>query len=147
MNPDKDRKRARDLRWIGFQSILVGIVLTAVAGLFGFMVFNDDSGSRPHGYVARKGMLFLLIIGFWGLCMIVRGIIYFVRAFSGNEQYAKNVEDVIDKVESNYEAMANRRTRSGSMYNVFVLLCWVFLFLGIVGAIAIWYYCFWTRPR
>lgn len=146
MNPDKNRKRAQDLRWIAFQSILVGIVLVGVGGLFLFMYFNEDASSRSHGYADRKGLLFLLIIGVWGLWMIVRGIIYFIRAFSGNEHYAQGVEDVMDQVASRYEAMGKQKVRNGSMHNVLVLLCWVFLFLALVGATYIGY-LYWTRPR
>jgi len=36
--------------------------------------------------------------------------------------------------------------KSGSMYNVLLLLGWIFLFVAVVGAIIV-SYSFWTRPQ
>ena len=41
----------------------------------------------------------MFFAGAWGLWNIVRGIIYLIRAQSGDEHYAKCVEDVMDKYE------------------------------------------------
>jgi NADH:ubiquinone oxidoreductase subunit 6 (subunit J) len=148
MRPDKNRNRTRDLIWIGFQSILGGTVIIMILGLFCFMFLDKDTNSRPDPVSSGKALGVFLLCGFCGLWAIVRGVIYLIRALSGNERYAKDVEDVVDKFESRgYEAMMKKRMVSDSTrHNVLVLLGWVFLFLAIVGAIYIGY-LFLTRPR
>jgi nitrate reductase NapE component len=146
MSPDKNRKRAQDLRWSAFLSILAGIVIIMVMGLFCFIFFTGDTSSQSGSYSSRRGLGFLLFGGVWGLWMIVRGVIYFIRALSGDEHYAKTVVDVMDKFESRHEAMMKKKAGNASMFNVLVLLIWVFLFLAVVGAIAVGY-LFWARPR
>jgi hypothetical protein len=117
--------------------------------LFCFMyLYRDDTNSHPGHLSPGSGgpLSFLLFVGVWGLWMIVRGLIYLIRALSGNEQYGKRVEDAMDKsFGSSYEAMTKRRGNA-STRNVAVLLGWVFLFLAIAGAIFIGY-LFLTRPR
>jgi len=79
--------------------------------------------------------------------MIVRGVIYLIRAISGNEQFGKSVADVMDKsFESHYEATMKRKVRPASTHNVAILLGWVFLFLAIAVAVFIGY-IFLTRPK
>lgn len=145
--PDKNRNRTRDLMWMGFQSILGGVVIILVLGLFCFMYLDRDTRSQPDPISVRRGLGLLFLCGFCGLWAIVRGVIYFIRALSGNERYAKSVEDVMDKFESRHcETMMKKRIGNASTHNVLVLLCWVFLFLAIVGAIFVGY-VFLTRPR
>lgn len=146
MSADKNCKRAQELRWIGFQSILAGIVIIMVMGLFCFMFFEGGTSPQSGSYASRKGLGFLLFIGVWGLWMIVRGVIYLIRALSGDEHYAKAAEDAIDKFGSGYVATTKKRAGNASMFNVLVLLVWVFLFLTVVGAIVLGY-LFWIRPR
>ncbi|HSY44258.1 MAG TPA: hypothetical protein VK811_10145 [Candidatus Acidoferrum sp.] len=146
MSTDKNRKRAQDLRWNGFLSIVAGIVIITVMGLFCFMFLVESPSSQSGSYSSGRGLGFLLFGGIWALWMIVRGIIYFIRALSGNEHYAKTVENVMDKFERDHEATMKKKVGNGSMRNVLVLLGWVFLFLFVVGAVAAGY-LFWTRPR
>jgi hypothetical protein len=54
------------------------------------------------------------------------------------EHYATTPEEIR---ESERE---EKMEKSGSMHNVFVLLRWIFLFLAVIGAIAVGY-LFWTR--
>lgn len=125
-------------------------MIIMVLGLFCFMYLDSgrDSISQPDPVSSRRALSVLLLFGFCGLWAIVRGVIYLFRAWSGDERYAKSVEDVMDKFESNgCEAMMKNRVGSASTtHNVLVLLCWVFLFLAIIGAIVIGY-LFLTRPR
>ena len=146
MNMDKNRKRTQDSRWIAFQSILAGIVIIMVVGLFCFMMLTNDADPHSGSHASRRGLGFFLFTGIFGLWMIVRGVIYLIRALSGDENYAKNVENVVDKFGSSHEAMMKKKVGNASMYNVLVLLCWVFLFLAVLGAIVIGY-LFWKRPR
>jgi hypothetical protein len=146
MSPDKNCKRAQDLRWNAFLSILAGIVIIMVMGLFCFIYFTGDNSSQSGSYLSGRGLGFMLFGGVWGLWMIIRGVIYLIRALSGNEHYAKTVVDTMDKFESHHEAMMKKRTGNASMFNVLVLLVWVFLFLAVIGAVAVGY-VFWTRPR
>ena len=70
----------------------------------------------------------VLLAGVFGLWNIVRGVIYLIRAQSGNEHFAKTVEDAMDKYETKQEEVMSKRMGSGSTHNVLVLLVWVFLF-------------------
>lgn len=142
MSADDNRKRIRELRWIGFQRLLAGVVLLFASGVLCFVLFGVDANSHSHSGI--PGLL--LLVPVYGLWSIVRGIIYFIRAQSGDEGYAKAVEDVMDKYERKLDDRMRQRPGNASMQNVLILLVWVFLFLFIVGGI--WMgYLIWTRPR
>jgi hypothetical protein len=143
MSTEENSKRIKELRQIAFQKLLAGIVLIFVVGCFCFMMPSDDD---LHSYSARKGLGLILLCGVLGLWAIVRGVIYLIRAQSGDEHYAKSVEDVMDKLESRQvKNLLGKRRKDYSTRNVLVLLAWVFLFLAVVGAICVGY-SFWTRP-
>jgi hypothetical protein len=148
---NENRKRTQELRRIGFQRLLVGVVLIFAVGVLYFIVFLDDD-ARLHSqsysggsYLRRRGLGMVFLAGVCGLWSIVRGVIYLIRAQSGNEKYAKSVEDMLDKQEEKFGQMMGKKVGNGSMFSVLVLLVWVFLFLAVVGAIVIGY-LFWTRP-
>jgi hypothetical protein len=145
MNGDENRKRGKELRWVGFQSFLTGIVIIFGVGCICFIFSDENGGLQPHSYLSGRGLGILLIGGVWGLWLVARGVIYLIRARSGDEHYAKGVEDVIEILESKHEEMMRKKMGNGSMRNVFVLLGWIFLFLAMVGTIGIGY-LFWTRP-
>ena len=88
----------------------------------------------------------VLLAGVFGLWSIVRGVIYLIRAQSGDEHYAKGVEDAMAKYESKLDERMEQKAGNASMHNVLVLLVWVFLCLAVVGGIVVGY-LFWTRPR
>jgi len=119
-----------------------------VLGLLCFIFLDNDTNSQSDSVSSGRGLGLLLFFGFCALWAIVRGVIYLIRALSGDERYAKGVEDVMDKFESSrYEAMMKNTVGSASTrHNVLVLLCWVFLVLAVVGAVFIGY-LFLTRPR
>ena len=149
MNPDENRKRIQELRWIGFQKLLTGIAFIFATGVLCFIFFGEDAGSHlPSGgsYVRWRGLEFLLFIPAYGLWSIVRGVIYLIRAQSGNEHYAKGVEDAMDRYERKQGERMGQTMVGGSWRNVFILLSWVFLCLAVVGGITIGY-LFWTRSR
>lgn len=122
-------------------------MIIAVLGLFCFILLDSGTSPQSGTYWSGRGLGFLLFFGICGMWAIVRGVIYLIRALSGNERYAKRVEDVMDKFESRNEAMITKQVGSASTrHNVLVLLGWVFLFLAIAGAIFIGY-LYLTRPR
>ncbi len=139
MNVDKNRKRASELRWIGFQSVLTGIVILFGMGCLCFIFLDEGAGLQSGSYSTRKGLGFLLLGGVLGLWMIVRGVIYLVRAQSGDEQYAKGVEEAMDRLESKQAEMMRSKIGNGSMHNVLVLLGWIFLVLVMIALLAILY--------
>ena len=151
MNDNENRKRTQELRWIGFQKLLTGIVIIFGVGCIYFIFSDEDADLHSHSYSGGsysrgKGLGIVFFAGAWGLWNIVRGIIYLIRAQSGDEHYAKCVEDVMDKYERKQdELMGQKMGKSGSMHNVLVLWFWVFLFLAVVGAFGVGY-LFWTRP-
>ena len=141
---DENRKRIQELRRIGFQKLLAGIVLLFAVGILCFIFLDEDAGLHSHSYSGGaysrgRGLGIFLLFPVFGLWNIVRGVIYLIRAQSGDEHYAKNVEDIMDKLESKQVEKMGKKMGNGSMYNVLVLLVWVFLFLAVVGAIAIGY--------
>ncbi|MGO9705697.1 MAG: hypothetical protein ACLPYZ_10800 [Limisphaerales bacterium] len=149
MNPDENRKRIQELRWIGFQKLLTGVVLVFAAGVLCFIFFGEDADSHsPSGgsYVRGRGLAFLLLVPAYGLWSIVRGVICLIRAQSGDENYAKGIEDTMDKYERKMDERMGQTMVGGSWHNVFILLGWVFLCLAVVGGIVVGY-LFWTRPR
>jgi hypothetical protein len=149
MSADENRKRIQELRWIGFQKLLTGVVLIFAAGVLCFIFFGEDADSHSHSggsYVRGRGLGFLLLVPAYGLWSIVRGVIYLVRSQSGDERYAKGVEDAMDKYERKLDERMGQRVGNASMHNVLVLLVWVFLCLAVVGGIVVGY-LFWTRPR
>jgi hypothetical protein len=151
MNDDKNRKRIQELRGIGFQKLLTGVVLIFAVGVLCFIFLDEAADSPSHSYsgssyLRGKGLGMVLLAGLFGLWNIVRGIIYLIRAQSGNEHYANRVEDVMDKYERKQDELMGQKVGNGSMHNVLVLLVWVFLFLAVIGAIGIGY-LFWTRPN
>jgi hypothetical protein len=140
MSADENRKRIGELRWIGFQKLLTGVVLVFAAGVFCFIFFGEDADSHSHSsapYVRGRG--FLLLVPAYGLWSIVRGVIYLVRAQSGNEQYAKGVEDAMDKYERKLDERMGQKAGNASMHNVLVLLGWIFLFLVVIAVLGILY--------
>lgn len=150
INADEKHKRTQELRWIGFQKLLTGIVIIFAVGVicFIFLDENSDLHSNPHSggsYSRGRGLGMFLFAGVFGLWNIVRGVIYLIRAQSRNEHYAKSVEDAMDKYERKQDEVMNRKMGNGSTHNVLVLLVWIFLFLAVAGAIGIGY-LFWTRP-
>jgi hypothetical protein len=150
MSDDENRKRIQELRWIGFQKLLTGVVLIFAVGVLCFIFLGEDADLHSHSdsggsYLRGRGLGMVLLAGMFGLWNIVRGVICLIRAQSGNEHYAKSVEDVMDKYEKKQDEVMNKKMGNGSMHNVLVLLVWVFLFLAVVGAIGVGY-LFWTRP-
>jgi len=148
MNAAEKNKRIQELRRIGFQSLLTGIAILFGVGCICYMFFDTVSEAHSHSYSSRRGLRLglLLLIPAYGLWSIVRGVIYFIRAQSGDEHYAKGVEDAVDKHEGKIDQQMGRKVGDGSMRNVLVLLVWIFLCLAVVGGIAVGY-LFWTRPR
>jgi drug/metabolite transporter (DMT)-like permease len=148
MSAEENRKRIQELRRIGFQKFLTGVVIIFAVGVICFIFLDENADSQSHSggsYSRGRGLGMVLLAGLFGLWNIVLGVIYLIRAQSGDEHYAKAVEDVID---SRLERTIGKRMarKDYSTRNVLVLLGWVFLFLAVVGGIAIGY-LFWTRPR
>jgi len=137
MDTDKNRKRANELRWTGFQSVLTGVVIIFGVGCIFSIFLDEGTGSQSGSYSARRGLGLLLLGGVWGLWMIVRGVIYLIRAQSGDEHYAKGVEEAMDRLESKQAEMMRSKMGSGSWRNVFILLGWVFLFLVVIALLGI----------
>jgi hypothetical protein len=149
MSAAENRNRIRELRQIGFQKLLAGVVLIFAVGVLCFIFIDENADSQSHSggsYLHGRGLGYLLLVPAYGLWNIVRGIIYLIRAQSGDERYAKGVEDTMDKYERKLDERMGQKVGNGSMHNVLVLLVWVFLFLAVVGIIAV-SYLFWTRPR
>jgi hypothetical protein len=151
MSADENRKRIQELRRIGFQKLLAGVVLLFAVGVLCFIFLDEDADLHSHSYsggsyLHGRGLGMVLLAGVFGLWNIVRGVIYLVRAQSGDDHYAKSVEDAMDKYERKQEERMGHTMGNGSMRNVFILLGWTFLFLAVIGAIAVGY-LFWTRPR
>jgi len=95
---DENRKRIQELRRIGFQKLLAGIVLLFAVGVLWFIFLDEDAGLHSHSYSGGsysrgRGLGILLLFPVFGLWNIVRGVIYLIRAQSGDEHYAKSVED------------------------------------------------------
>ena len=146
MSADENRKRTQELRRFGFQRLLAGIVIIFGVGCICFIFLDEDTGLHSYSYSSRRGLGILLLSGVWGLMEYVQGVIYLIRAQSGDEHYSKGIEDMMDKLESKQEEILGKKIgKSGSMHNVLVLLVWTFLFLAVVGAICVGY-LFWTRP-
>jgi hypothetical protein len=150
MSADENRKRIQELRRIGFQRLLAGVVLFFAVGVLCFIFLDEDADLRSHSdsggsYLRGRGWGMVLLAGVLGLWNIVRGAIYLIRAQSGDEHYAKGVEDVMDKYERKQEERMGQKMGNGSMRNVLVLLLWVFLFLAVVCAIGIGY-LYLTKP-
>lgn len=151
MSADENRKRIQELRRIGFQKLLAGVVLLFAVGVLCFILLDEDADLHSHSYsggsyLRGRGLGMVLLAGVFGLWNIVRGVIYLVRAQSGNEHYAKGVEDAMGKYERKQEERMGQKMGNGSMRNVFILLRWTFLFLAVIGVIVVGY-LFWTRPR
>jgi len=151
MSADENRKRIQELRWIGFQKLLTGVVLIFAVGVLCFIFLDEDADLHSHSdsggsFLRGRGLGMVLLAGVFGVWNIFRGVIYLIRAQSGNEHYAKSVEDVMDKYEKKQDEVMSKKMASGSMRNVLILLVWVFLFLAVVGTIGVGY-LFWTRPR
>jgi hypothetical protein len=149
MSADENRKRIQELRWIGLQRLLTGIVLIFAVGVLCFIFLDEDADSRSHSggsYLRGRGLGFLLLAGVFGLWSIVRGVINLIRAQSGDEHYAKGIEDAMDKYERKQGERMGQKMVNGSWRNVFILLGWIFLFLAAIGAVAVGY-LLWTRPR
>jgi hypothetical protein len=147
MNADQDRKRIQELRRIGFQKLLTGIVLIFGVGVLCFIFLDEDADLHSHSYsggsyMHGRGLGMVIFAGGWGLWNIVRGVIYLIRAQSRNEHYAKGVEDAMDKYERKQDEVMSKKMGNGSMHNVLVLLVWVFLFLAVVGTICLGYLFF-----
>jgi hypothetical protein len=145
MNTDENHKRIQELRRIGFQKLLTGVVILFGAGCICFIFLDAGEETHFHSYVSGRGLGLLLVLPAFGFWNIVRGIIYLIRARSGDEHYAKGVDDALDKYEKKIDERMGRKVGNGSMHNVLVLLVWIFLFLAVVGAIGVGY-LFWTRP-
>jgi len=86
----------------------------------------------------------VFLAGMCGLWSIVRGVIYLIRAQSGDEHYAKGVEDMLDKQEEKIGQKMGKKMGNASMFNVLVLLVWVFLFLAVVAIVGLGY--LWLFP-
>jgi hypothetical protein len=153
MSAEKNPKRIQELRWLGFQRILAGVVLIFAVVVLCFIFLGEDADSHSHSdpsatgsYLRGRGLGMLLFAGVFGLWCIVRGVIYLIRAQSGVEHYAKGVEDAMDRYERKQGERMGQTMVGGSWRNVFILLGWVFLCLAVVGGIVVGY-LFWTRPR
>jgi hypothetical protein len=150
---DENRKRTQELRRIGFQRLLMGIVIIFAVGVFYFIYcLDDDAGLRSPSYsggsyLRGRGLGMLLLLPAYGLWNIVRGAIYLIRAQSGNEQYAKSVEDMLDKQEEKIGKKMGKKMGNGSMFNVLVLLVWVFLFLAVVAIVGFGYLWFFPYDK
>jgi len=139
MSDDENRKRIQELRWIGFQKLATGVVLIFAVGVLCFIFLDEDADLHSHSnsggsYLRGKGLGMVFFAGAWGLWNIVRGIIYLIRAQSGNEHYAKSVEAAMDKYERKQDEVMSKKMGNGSMHNVLVLLVWVFLFLAVLDS-------------
>src|SRR5712675_2587494 len=137
MNDGENRKRTQELRWIGFQRLLTGIVIIFGVGCICFIFLDENDGLHSHSdsggsYLRGRGLGVVFFAGVWCLWNIVRGVIYLIHAQSGNEHYAKGVEDAMDKYERKQDEVLSKKVGNGSMHNVLVLLVWVFLFLAVV---------------
>jgi hypothetical protein len=137
MSADENRKRIQELRRIGFQRLLAGVVLIFAVGVLCFIFFDEDAGSRSHSYSGGRGLGMVLLAGVFGLWNILRGVIYLIRAQSGDEHYAKGVEDAMDKCERMQGERMGQKMVGGSWRNVFILLGWVFLFLVVIALLSI----------
>ena len=84
----------------------------------------------------------VLLAGVFGLWSIVRGVIYLIRAQSGDEQYAKGVEDAMDTYERKMDERMGQTMVGGSWRNVCKLLGWIFLFLAVIALVGILYASF-----
>ena len=146
MNAAENNKQIQELRRIGFQSLLTGIVILFAVGCICYIFLDEMSEAHSHSYSGRRGFGLLLLIPAYGLWSMVRGVIYLIRAQSGDAHYVKGVEDAMDKYEGKLDQLMGRKVGDGSMHNVLVLLVWVFLVLAVVGAIVVGY-LIWTRPR
>jgi amino acid permease len=152
---DEKRERTQELRRIGLQRLLMGIVIIFAVGVFYFlsvMSSDDDAGLNSHSYsggsyLRGRGMGMLLLLPVFGLWNIVRGVIYLIRAQSGDEHYATSVEYVMDDLEKRQEEKMGKKVGNGSMFNVLILLVWVFLFLVVVGAIGLGYLWFFPYDK
>ena len=149
MSAEENRKRVQELRRIGFQKLLAGIVIIFAVGVLWFIFIDENADSHSYSggsYSRGRGLGLLLLVPAYGLWNIVRGVIYFIRAQTGDEHYAKGVEDAMESYEGKLDERLGQKVGDGSMHNVLVLLVWVFLCLAVVGGIAVGY-LFWTRPR
>jgi hypothetical protein len=149
MSAEENRKRVQELRRIGFQKLLAGIVIIFAVGVLWFIFIDENADSHSYSggsYSRGRGLGLLLLVPAYGLWNIVRGVIYFIRAQTGDEHYAKGVEDAMGEYEGKLDERMGRKVGDGSMHNVLVLLGWIFLCLVVVGGIAVGY-LFWTRPR
>jgi len=80
------QERNRELRQIGFRNLIVGILLTGVAGVALLLIL-------PHGYLGSgfvKLSALILMAGCYGLWKLVRGIAYLVRPQSEH----KSIPDI-----------------------------------------------------
>ena len=153
MSADENRKRIQELRRIGFQRLLASVVLIFAVGVL-CSIFSDEDvdlhfhsdSSATGSYLRGRGFGMVLLAGVFGLWNIVRGVIYLIRAQSGDEHYAKGIEDATDKYERKQGERLGQKMVNGSWRNVFILLGWAFLFLAVIGAVAVGY-LLWTRPR
>jgi preprotein translocase subunit SecG len=139
MNAEDKHKRIQELRRIGFQKLLTGFVILFAVVCIGFIFLDASAETHSHSHSSRRGLGILLLVPAYGLWSIVRGVICLVRAQSGDENYAKGVEDAMDKYEAKQEERFGQKVSDGSMRNVLVLLVWIFLFIAAVVAICIGY--------
>jgi hypothetical protein len=144
MNADENQKRIQELRRMGFQSLLTGIVILFGVGCIGYIFWDASAATHSYSYSSGRGRGLLLLIPAYGLWNILRGVIHLVRAQSSGENYGKGVEEAMDKYERKQEEWLGQKAGNGSMHNVLLLLVWIFLFLAVVGAIGIGY-LFWTK--
>ena len=133
---------ARPLRRCG---LIAGIVIIFAVGVFYFIYcLDDDAGLHSQSYLRGRGLGMVFLAGMCGLWSIVRGVIYLIRAQSGDEHYAKGVEDMLDKQEEKIGQKMGKKMGNASMFNVLVLLVWVFLFLAVVAIVGLGY--LWLFP-
>jgi hypothetical protein len=80
-------ERNRELRKIGLRNILIGIVLTAPAGITLYVAFLH--GSLSSGII--KALAFVFLAGCYGLWKLVKGLVYLVRPQSEH----KSIPDIV----------------------------------------------------
>lgn len=120
----KRKKRQPDAK-AGGLAIAMGLVC------FGIALFSSLSSGQRFG-AAASGCMGLS----WGLKELAA--VKKWKQEPEEEHYAITPEEIRESEQE------ERMEKSGSMQNVFVLLGWVFLFLIVIGAIAVGY-LFWRR--
>jgi len=119
------RKRRQPVAAAGGLAVAMGV------GCFAIALFSSLSPGQRFG-AAASGCLGLS----WGLKEVAAAKKW--KQEPEEEHYATTAEEIRESEQE------EKMEKSGSMHNVLILLAWVFLFLGGVGAVGVGY-LFWTR--